>query len=65
MPQYGVATIDVNTQLSDLELSAIEYASFAYDMVILVDGFRKWEWFLKASDKRLRQEFEKVDVQVN
>jgi hypothetical protein len=65
MPQYGVAIIDVNTQLSDFELSAIEYASFEDDMVILVDGFRKWEWCLKASDKRLRQEFEKFDVQVN
>jgi RNA-directed DNA polymerase len=43
----------------------IEYARFADDLVILVDGFRKWEWLLKAAYKRLVQEFEKIDVQVN
>jgi len=43
----------------------IEYARFADDLVILVDGFRKWEWLLKAAYKRLVQEFEKLDVQVN
>ena len=43
----------------------IEYARFADDLVILVDGFRKWEWLLKAAYKRLVQEFEKLDVQMN
>ena len=43
----------------------IEYARFADDMVILVDGFRKWEWLLKAAYKRLVEEFEKLDVQMN
>jgi len=43
----------------------IEYARFADDMVILVDGFRKWEWLLKAAYKRLGQELEKLDVQMN
>jgi RNA-directed DNA polymerase len=43
----------------------IEYARFADDIVILVDGFRKWEWLLKAVYKRLVQEFEKLDVQMN
>jgi RNA-directed DNA polymerase len=43
----------------------IEYARFADDLVILVDGFRKWEWLLKAAHKRLVQEFEKLDVQMN
>ena len=43
----------------------IEYARFADDLVILVDGFRKWEWLLKAAYKRLREEFEKLDVQMN
>mgnify|MGYP001081938340 CR=1 FL=1 len=41
----------------------IEYARFADDMVILVDGFRKW--LLKAAYKRLIQEMEKLDVKVN
>jgi RNA-directed DNA polymerase len=43
----------------------IEYARFADDLVILVDGFRKWEWLLKAAYKRLVQELEKLDVQMN
>ena len=43
----------------------IEYARFADDLVILVDGFRKWEWLSKAAYKRLVQEFEKLDVQMN
>ncbi|MGW8181042.1 MAG: reverse transcriptase domain-containing protein, partial [bacterium] len=36
----------------------IEYARFADDLVILVDGFKKWEWLIKAAYKRLVQEFE-------
>ena len=43
----------------------IEYARFADDLVILVDGFRKWEWLLKAAYKRLKEEFKKLDVQMN
>ena len=43
----------------------IEYARFADDLVILVDGFRKWEWLLKAAYKRLVEEFEKLGVQMN
>jgi RNA-directed DNA polymerase len=43
----------------------IEYARFADDLVILVDGFRKWEWLLEAAHKRLVEEFEKLDVQMN
>ena len=43
----------------------IEYARFADDLVILVDGFGKWEWLLKAAHKRLVEEFEKLDVQMN
>jgi RNA-directed DNA polymerase len=43
----------------------IEYARFADDLVILVDGFRRWEWLLKAAYKRLGEEFEKLGVQMN
>ena len=43
----------------------IEYARFADDLVILVDGFGKWEWLLNAAHKRLVEEFEKLDVQMN
>ena len=34
-------------------------------IVVLVDGFRKWEWLLKAAHKRLVEEFEKLDVEMN
>ena len=43
----------------------IEYARFADDLVVLVDGFGKWEWLLKAAYKRLVEQFEKLDVQLN
>jgi RNA-directed DNA polymerase len=43
----------------------IEYARFADDMVILVDGFKKWEWLLKAAYKRLSEEFERLGIQMN
>jgi len=43
----------------------IEYARFADDLVVLVDGFRKWEWLLEAAYKRLGEEFEKLGVQMN
>jgi len=43
----------------------IEYARFADDLVVLVDGFGKWEWLLKAAHKRLVEEFGKLDVQMN
>lgn len=43
----------------------IEYARFADDLVILVDGHRKWEWLVKRVCKRLLEEFAKVKVEVN
>jgi len=43
----------------------IEYARFADDLVILVDGFRKWDGLVKAVYQRLLQELEKLEVQVN
>ena len=43
----------------------LEYARFADDLVILVDGFRKWDWLVKAVYQRLLQELEKLEVQVN
>jgi RNA-directed DNA polymerase len=43
----------------------IEYARFADDLVILVDGFRKWDWLLKAVQRRLKEKLKKLDVQLN
>jgi RNA-directed DNA polymerase len=43
----------------------IEYARFADDLVILVDGFRKYDWLLKRAHRRLKEELQKLDVQLN
>ena len=43
----------------------LEYARFADDLVVLVDGFRKWGWLVKAVMTRLRQEFQKLGVDLN
>ena len=43
----------------------IQYARFADDIVILVDGFSKWKWLLKAAYRRLIQELDKLGVKVN
>jgi RNA-directed DNA polymerase len=43
----------------------IEYSRFADDLVILVDGLPKWNWLLNAAYKRLLEELEKLDVQLN
>lgn len=43
----------------------IEYSRFADDLVILVDGFSKWNWLVDAANKRLLEELEKLDVQLN
>jgi RNA-directed DNA polymerase len=43
----------------------IEYARFADDLVILIDGYRQWEWLAKAAYQRLLEELAKLDVQLN
>ena len=43
----------------------IEYARFADDLVILVDGYRKWDWLVKGAHRRLLEELAKLDVQLN
>jgi RNA-directed DNA polymerase len=43
----------------------LEYARFADDLVVLVDGFKKWRWLTRAVMKRLRQEFQKLGVELN
>jgi RNA-directed DNA polymerase len=43
----------------------IEYVRFADDLVILVDGYRRWEWLLKGACRRLCEELDKLDVQLN
>jgi RNA-directed DNA polymerase len=43
----------------------LAYARYADDLVILVDGFRRWDWLVRAAYKRLLEELGKLDVQVN
>jgi RNA-directed DNA polymerase len=43
----------------------IEYVRFADDLVVLVDAYRRHDWLLKAVEKRLREEFAKLQVEVN
>ena len=43
----------------------LEYARFADDLVILVYGCERHDWIVKAVNKRLREEFAKLQVQVN
>ena len=43
----------------------LDYARFADDLVVLVDGFKKWRWLTRAVMTRLRQEFQKLGVELN
>lgn len=43
----------------------IEYARFADDIVVLIDKHYKWDWLVSAVEMRLREELEKVDVEIN
>ena len=43
----------------------VEYARFADDLVILIDAHPRNAWLGKAVEKRLREEFAKLQVEVN
>lgn len=43
----------------------IEYARFADDLVVLVDGWAKWDWLVEAAYQRLVEETVKLDVTMN
>jgi RNA-directed DNA polymerase len=45
--------------------TAVEYARFADDLVILVDSHPRQRWLRQAVEKRLREELAKLQVQVN
>jgi len=80
VPQGGViSTLLANIYLNEVDkmlekakettkdgkYTYVEYVRFADDMAVLVDGFRKWEWLEKGIQRRLREEFIKLDVQIN
>jgi RNA-directed DNA polymerase len=45
--------------------TAVEYARFADDLVILVDSHPRQQWLRPAVEKRLREELAKLQVEVN
>ncbi len=45
--------------------TTVQYARFADDMVILIDAERRSDWLVKAIDRRLREEFAKLRVEIN
>lgn len=47
------------------EYTQIEYARFADDLVVLVDAHPRHVWLHKAVVRRLREEFAKLEVEIN
>jgi len=45
--------------------TAVDYARFADDLVVLVDLHPRHRWLRKAVENRLREEFVKLDVEIN
>lgn len=45
--------------------SHVEYARFADDMVVLIDSHPRHDWLIKAVERRLREEFAKLGVEIN
>ena len=45
--------------------TCIEYARYADDLVVLIDAYRHHDWLLRAVEKRLREEFAKLKVEIN
>src|SRR5258707_12150826 len=43
----------------------IEYARLPTDLVILIDAYKRHDWLVGAVDKRLREEFGKLQVEIN
>ena len=47
------------------KFTPIEYARFADDLVILIDAHKRHDWLMAAVEKRLREEFAKLQVEIN
>src|SRR5690349_9320373 len=43
----------------------VEYARFADDLVVLINAYKRHDWLIGAVDKRLREEFAKLQVEIN
>jgi RNA-directed DNA polymerase len=63
-----VCTLAVEThprQVLVKQFTAIQYARFADDLVILVDAHKRHDWLVTAVTKRLREELGKLRVEVS
>jgi RNA-directed DNA polymerase len=45
--------------------TGVEYARYADDLVVLIGAHKQHDWLLAAVDKRLREEFAKLKVEIN
>jgi RNA-directed DNA polymerase len=45
--------------------TAVQYARFADDLVILIDAHARHDWLVKAVNRRLREEVAKLRVEIN
>jgi RNA-directed DNA polymerase len=43
----------------------VQYARFADDLVVLIDAHSQHDWLVKAVNRRLREEFAKLRVEIN
>jgi RNA-directed DNA polymerase len=55
----------IKKQTSRSGFMYVEYARFADDLVILVDGYRRWEWLLTEVYRKLLEELAHIKVKVN
>ena len=63
-PHDAIVFDDPNREVSG-KFTYIEYARFADDLVILIDAYKRHDWLVGAVDKRLREEFGKLQVEIN
>ena len=47
------------------KFTAVQYARFADDMVILIDAHPRHDWVVRGVEKRLREELAKLRVEIN
>ncbi|MGE3556348.1 MAG: group II intron reverse transcriptase/maturase [Candidatus Obscuribacterales bacterium] len=43
----------------------LEYARFADDLVVLVDAHPQWDWLRQGVYRRLKEELDRIEVQIN